>query len=109
AGPQSFNAKLPQPPSNNGPIRNLVTGAPRPGSTTPPDPTHYGDSAVIAFRTPPDENDMAQSRPSATTGAGAIDATPLWDDDLNTALTIVAPSNGGAAWVQYEFAQPFKA
>ena len=25
-GPQSFAGKLPQPPSNNGPIRNLVTG-----------------------------------------------------------------------------------
>ena len=33
-GPQSFAGKLPQPPSNNGPIRNLVTGAPRPGSTS---------------------------------------------------------------------------
>jgi hypothetical protein len=36
-GPQSFAGKLPQPPSNNGPIRNLITGAPRPGSTAPPD------------------------------------------------------------------------
>src|SRR6266496_237515 len=111
-GPQRFGGKLEQPPSNNGPIRNLATGGPRPGSPTspgPPDPTYYGDSAVIAFRTPPDENDMAQSRPQATTKAGAIDATPLWDDDLNTALTIAAPPDGGPAWVQYEFAQPFKA
>jgi len=111
-GPQRFGGKLEQPPSNNGPIRNLATGGPRPGSPTspgPPDPTYYGDSAVIAFRTPPDENDMAQSRPQATTKAGAIDATPLWDDDLNTALTIAAAPDGGPAWVQYEFAQPFKA
>ena len=109
AGPQSFAGKLPQPPSNNGPIRNLITGAPRPGSTAPPDPTYYGDSAVIAFRTPPDESDMAELHPQATTNAGAIDATPLWDDDLNTALTIAAPTDGGPAWVQYEFAQPFTA
>ena len=112
-GPQSFTGKLPQPPSNNGPIRNLVTGAPRPGSTALPDPTYYGDSAVIAFRTPPDESDMARSRPLATTSAGAIDGTPLWDDDLNTALTVAAhgdgPNDGGSAWVQYEFAQPFLA
>src|SRR6266498_2047162 len=111
-GPQRFGGKLEQPPSNNGPIRNLATGGPRPGSPTspgPPDPTYYGDSAVIAFRTPPDENDMARSRPQATTKAGAIDATPLWDDDLNTALTIAAAPDGGPAWVQYEFAQPFKA
>lgn len=109
AGPQSFAGKLPQPPSNNGPFRNLITGAPRAGSTAPPDPTCYGDSAVIAFRTPPDESDMTQSRPQATTNAGAVDATPLWDDDLNSTLTINAPSDGGPAWVQYEFAEGFKA
>src|SRR6476661_72947 len=65
AGPRLFAGKLPQPPSNNGPIRNLITGAPRPGSTAPPDPTYYGDSRVIAFRTPPDETGMARSRPQA--------------------------------------------
>jgi len=108
-GPRSFAEKLPQPPSNNGPIRNLITGAPRPGSTTPPDPTHYGDSAVIAYRTPADEADMAQSRPQASTHAGAIDAAPLWDDDLNSVLTITPPTDGSPAWVQYQFAQPFKA
>ncbi len=108
-GPQTFGAKLPQPPSNNGPIRNLIPGTPRPGSTPLPDSTYYGDSAVIAFRRPPDESDMVQSRPKATTNAGAIDATPLWDDDLNSALTIAAPANGSPAWLQYEFAEGFKA
>jgi hypothetical protein len=111
-GPRSFAGKLPQPPSNNGPFRNLITGAARPGSTAPPDPTHYGDSAVIAYRTPPDEADMRESRPQAswsTGNAGAVDAIPLWDDDLNSVLTIAAPTGGGPAWVQYEFAQPFKA
>jgi hypothetical protein len=111
-GPRSFEGKLPQPPSNNGPIRNLITGAPRPGSTTPPDPTYYGDSAVIAFRAPQDEIDDALSRPQAATEAGkigAIDFRSLWDDDLNTALTITTPPGGGPAWLQYEFAQPFTA
>lgn len=106
-GPRTFSDKLAQPPSNNGPIRNLITGNPRPG--TPADPTYYGDSAVIAYRTPPDETDMAQSRPKVTTNAGAVDGTPLWDDDLNSALTINGPEGGSAAWVQYEFAQPFTA
>src|SRR6185503_15040946 len=82
---------------------------PRPGSTTPPDPTYYGDSAVIAFRTPADESNMTQGHPQATTNAGPVNGTPLWDDDLNSALTIAPPANGGPAWVQYEFAQPFKA
>jgi hypothetical protein len=52
---------------------------------------------------------MAQGHPQVTTNAGAVNGTPLWDDDLNSALTIAAPANGGPAWVQYEFAQPFKA
>src|SRR5262245_1732836 len=34
-GPRIFSAKLPQPPSNNGPIRNLGRGR--------GDPPHYGD------------------------------------------------------------------
>jgi hypothetical protein len=107
-GPRSFTGQLPRPPSNNGPIRNLIPGTPRPGSTPPRDPTYYGDSAVIAYRTPPDESNMTDSHPRVTTSAGEIDATPLWDDDLNTALTIPAPASG-PAWIQFEFPQPFKA
>src|SRR5262249_29613400 len=79
------------------------------GTTPPRDPTYYGDSAVIAYRTPPDELNMADRHPQVTTNAGPIDATPLWDDDLNTALTIPVPANGGSAWLQFEFATPFKA
>ena len=49
------------------------------------------------------------SRPRATTNAGAVDATTLWDDDLNTALTIPAATGDGPAWIQFEFASAFKA
>jgi len=108
-GPRSFTAQLPQPPNNNGPIRNLIPGNPRPGSSPPRDPTFYGDSAVIAYRTPTDESNMTDSHPRVTTSAGAVDATPLWDDDLNTALTVTAPANGGPAWIQFEFAHAFPA
>ncbi len=44
-GPIAFHDKLPPPPSGNGPIRNL-------GRLGGSDPTYYGDSAVVAFRTP---------------------------------------------------------
>lgn len=108
-GPNHFKGQLPQPPSNNGPIRNLVTGSPRPGATPPRDPTYYGDSAVVAYRTPPDEIVEAELKPKVTTSSGPLDAAPLLDDDLNTALTIQAPSGGGPAWVQFEFARPFTA
>jgi len=112
-GPRSFIGKLPQPPSNNGPIRNLSTGAgrgrPAGAPAPPPDPTYYGDSAVVAYRTPAAEVNLADLHPKVTTNTGAIDAAALLDDDLNTAVTIPAPEGGGPAWVQYEFAQPFKA
>src|SRR5271157_361024 len=109
-GPRNFTGKLAQPPSNNGPIRNLRTGGGRGGpGAPPPDPTYYGDSAVLAYRTPADEINMADLHPKATTNAGPIDAAALLDDDLNTAVTIAAPAAGGPAWLQYEFAQPFQA
>ena len=106
-GPRKFSGKLAQPPSNNGPIRNLRAGGGRGGAA--PDPTYYGDSAVIAWRTPEEETRMADANPKATTNAGPIDAQALIDDDLNTNVTIAAPQGGGAAWLQYEFAQPFAA
>ena len=107
-GPRTFTGKLPQPPANNGPIRNLIPGTPRPGSTPPRDPTYYGDSAVIAYRTPAYELNMVDARPQLKTQAGAVDATALWDDDLNTALTVPAPTGGGPAWIQFEFPSAFK-
>jgi hypothetical protein len=52
---------------------------------------------------------MAELNPKVTTSGGPIDPKPLMDDDLNSAVTISAPENGGPAWVQYEFARPFNA
>jgi hypothetical protein len=111
-GPLNYAGKLPQPPSNNGPIRNLRTGGGRAG--TPPDPAYYGDSVVVAYRTPAEEARMIDRAPKVTTSAGAIDAgaidgAALMDDDLNSTVTIPAPEGGGPAWVQFEFAQPFQA
>jgi hypothetical protein len=105
-GPATFSGKLPQPPSNNGQIRN--TGASYYGGPSG-DPTHYADSAVIAYRTPVDEADAASAHPVVTSNHGPIDGAALLDDDLNSVLTIPAPEGGGAAWVQFEFPEPFLA
>ena len=107
-GPQAFHGVLPHPPSNNGPFGNLAGGG-RAALGGAPDPTYYGDSAVVAYRTPADETDMAALHPQATTNAGPVDATVLMDDNLNTSLSVAAPAGGGAAWIQYEFAQPLAA
>ena len=58
-GPKPFDGQLPQPPNNNGPIRNLMTGSGRPGTTPPRDPTYYGDGACRRLSTPSDELNMA--------------------------------------------------
>ena len=79
-GPTKLNEKLPQPPSNNGTfggLRGLNSGrgggrgGRGPGGA--PVETFYGDSAVIAFRTPPDETLMEDLKPKVTTSAGEID------------------------------------
>ncbi len=81
---------------------------PRGGRGGPP-PAFYGDSAVIAFRTPPDEMLMEDLKPKVTTSSGGeINGAPLMDDNLSTTATIAAGQDG-VAWVRYEFAQPIKA
>lgn len=104
-GPGKFSGKLAAPPSNIGQIRN--TGASYYASDSK-DAPYYADSAVVAYRTPAGEGDTVP-RPVVTTNNGPVDGAPLLDDQLNTLLTVPAPKEGGAAWVQYEFAQPFTA
>jgi hypothetical protein len=102
-GPQKFNGKLPQPPSNNGPIRNMGGGGRRQS-----DSTYYKDSAVIAYCTPMTEVNMADFNPEVTTNIGDINAVALFDDDLNSAVTVPALKSG-PAWIQFEFPHPFTA
>ena len=100
-GPRHVSVMLPHPPTVNGPIRNLRRGA-NPSS----DPTFYGDDAVIAYRTPADERDVAALRPTVTTNAGPVDGSALLDDDLNTSLTVQPSAGGAPAWIQLVFAEP---
>src|SRR5690606_450594 len=97
---------------NNGPIRNVAAG----GRGAENDPTYYADSAVIAFPTPQGENTSTDDAtpaeavtPVITTNTGPVDAAALLDDDLNSTVTIPAPSAGGPAWVQFTYAEPFTA
>ena len=101
-GPKPVAEKLPDPPSNEGPVRDLRTGN---GST----PGFYRDSVVIAYRTPADEQSMQDLHPKVTTNNGPIDASPLLDGSLNTSVIIDAPKDGGPAWLQYEFDNPYTA
>ncbi len=106
-GPKNFSGKLLQPPSDNGPIGNMSRGAARSGGA--PDPTFYGDSAVIAYRLPDGEQNLPELQPKVTSHGGPIDAAALLDEDLNSTLTLDAPKDGNPAWIQFEYAHPFTA
>lgn len=102
-GPENFAAKLDEPPSVTGPVRDIRTNLPT-GALN-----FYRDSAVIAYREPADEQPMQALHPKITTDAGPIDGAALLDDSLNTSVDIAAPKDGGPAWLQYEFNEPFTA
>lgn len=110
-GGKKFSGKLPLPPANNGPIRNLSRPASGFGAVANPipDPTLYVDQKVIAFRTPKDEVKIADLKPTVTSSAGTVDAAALLDDDLSTKVTLPMPTPETPVWIQFEFAQDFKA
>lgn len=106
AGPRKFSGRLPEPPRNNGPVRNAGAASDPKGGG---DPTWYGDTVVLAYRTPAAEMDAAAANPTVSTNNGPVDGSALLDDQLNTVLTIPAPKDGGPAWVQFDFPRPFTA
>ena len=123
-GPRRFIGALPHPPSVNGAFQGMPVPPPlefpqappprgaRPEPERPkepPDPTHYADSVVLAYRLPEGDVRMADRRPSVTASGGPIDAATLLDGDLNEQAAVPLPEGGGPAYVQIEFAEPFRA
>jgi hypothetical protein len=104
-GPARLDRILPQPPSNPGAFGGLRGLSGNQGASKD---AYYGDSIVIAFRTPPDETLMEDLKPIVTGSGGAIDPALLMDDVLSTTVTIF-PDKTNTAWIQYEFPQPIKA
>ena len=120
-GPRKFVGTLPLPPSVNGSFQNQERPRPvpmprqtapgaKPAPTPPPIPfpTFYGDSAVIAYRLPDDEVRMADLNPKVTSSGGYIDLAALVDGDLNKTVALPFPEDGKPAWIEFEFAQPFR-
>lgn len=101
-GPGDATLALPMPPSDEGPVRDLHGANAKLKS-------FYRDSAVIAYRTPPDEQRMQDLHPRASTDAGPVDSAPLLDDSLNTGVEVQAPRDGSPAWLQYAFDKPYTA
>lgn len=100
-GETTFNGQLPHPPDNIGPIRNLAPGN---GGVVH---GYYADCAVIAYPTPPEEQRNESNPPKVTSNEGTVDAAPLLDDDLNSAVTVKPAGKTGPVWIQYAFERPF--
>ncbi len=123
-GPRKFTGALPNPPSVNGRFQNipvppdfaLPTPTDLPGAKPepklpppPPDPTYYADIAVIAYRVPDGEVRMADLHPTVTSSASTLDTAALMDGDVSKNVTLPFAEDGKPAWIQFEFAQPFRA
>jgi hypothetical protein len=111
-GPRKFSGVLAAPPSVNGPFQDIPYRSrfgPPSEPEGPPDPTYYGDSAVVAYRLPEGEVEMADARPRVTRSGGTFDSAALFDGDLVRSVAVPLPEGDEPAWIQYEFAEPFAA
>lgn len=111
AGGKPFHGVLTPAPTATGPFGNLAQSdlmGQMGGGEHPKPPIDFGaDVAVVAFREPTDEMTMAQLKPVVTTSAGAaIDASILWDGDLNREVKFAAAPAGEKSWMQFEFPAP---
>ncbi len=95
-----FNSKLPLPPAQEGAGPNLAGTPLRSGA-----PHFYADFAVIAYRTPTDEN-TETAEPIVTTVSGKADYQVLSDRNLLTGINVHASGPEKIAWLQLEYPQP---
>ncbi len=101
-GPLTFTGKLPDPPSYEGPIRDL-------SNSPKPVPGFYKDCVVLAFPTPPEEAEAAPAVASAITSSGTVDPAALLDDDLNSSCRVAAGKDKKGLWIGYTYEKPFTA
>lgn len=105
-GPRQFSGRLPHPPTNNGKFQQM----PRPATNmTNPPPTFYADIKVLAYRLPAGEVRMAEAQPRITASAPKLDLAGLTDGDFATVVSLPVQRGGSNVWVQFEFAQPYRA
>jgi hypothetical protein len=111
-GGKRFKGVLPAPPDASGTFQNYSgqsVASESGDKTAPPLPRFYADSAVVAYRLPPDDKTQAELRPRITSSGGHPDVAALSDGDVEKiALTLPSPAPGKAAWVQFEYPHPQK-
>lgn len=101
-GGEPFNGYLPQPPDTIGPLQN----APLAGDDVPTPKTaalrFYGDSMVLAYRTPVATPDVQ----STSWNGGALDSALLGDGDLAKTVSLKAASVESEVWIAQKFKKP---
>jgi hypothetical protein len=123
-GPRRFSGALPPPPTVNGRFQDMAvppaiefpSPTDLPGAKTippspppSPDPTHYADTAVLAYRVPDDEVRVVDAPSRVITSGGDIDMAALVDGSFGRTVALPIPPDRGPAWIQAEFAQPLRA
>ena len=96
-GGEAFHGVLKRPPSNAGPYQNFPSNA-----TVP---KFYADSAVIAYRLPPNDTPL-HDLPRIASSGGQFDLTTLTDGDLATATLLPAAPPNEKSWIQFEYPEP---
>jgi hypothetical protein len=108
-GGAPFSGKLPPPPRTVGPFQNVPqsSNVQLVGTTqATPVPELYKDVAVVAYRLPAGDHWPSELHPVATSSAGAIDASLLWDGDFTTSVNLPFGEEDKPAWITLDFGSP---
>ena len=107
-GGKLFTGVLPKPPSITGAFQNMAMADAfsLTGEKEAAPPEFYADAAVIAYKLPEGDLDIASLQPRVTSSGGKFDLTALTDGDLVTTTLLPYTKPGENAWIQYEFDKP---
>ena len=110
SGGTTFDGELPAPYKTIGAFQNVPRSNANNinGGGANPGEGYYADIAVLAFKMPEADKNLAALNPRITSSGGNFSLQKLTDGDLNNA-DLLAPGAGGAngkAWIQYEFSEP---
>ena len=106
-GGRPFHGMLTRPPDASGTFQNYSVQPENHDSAHAALPTFYTDSAVVAYRMPPDEKSQEELHPRITSSGGQVNAAALSDGDVeHVAVSLPYAEPGKEAWVQFEYARP---
>lgn len=107
SGGQTVDMQLPEPYKTIGKFQNIPrSGTSTPGMSAPaPADGYYSDIAVLAYKLPAADIDIASLNPKITSSGGHFTLEQLTDGDLQVTSPL-PPGPDGRGWIQYEFSEP---